>query len=80
VIEVFYEYRDCQIAIKQTMKRHKGQRVRTIGYRFHVWASEGLGRHQYISKKSEALATEAEAFGAAQQVIDIIFKVLKKRG
>lgn len=80
MIETFHDYKGCQIAIKQTMKRHKGQRARTIGYRFHIWTPEELGRYQYISKKSEALATESEAFGTAQQVIDIIFKVLEERG
>lgn len=80
MIETFHEYKDCQIAIKQTMKRHKGQRVKTVAYRFHIWTPEEIGQRQYISKKSEALPMETETLDAARQIIDIIFKVLEERG
>jgi len=75
MIETFHEYKGCQIAIKQTMKRHKGEKVKTIAYRFCISTPD---EYQYISKKSEALATEAETLDAARQIIDIIFKPLEE--
>lgn len=72
--ETFHQYKGYQIVIKQTMKRHKGQKVRTIAYRFHVWTPE---EHQYISKKSESLATEADALRVAQQMIDTTFTTVE---
>lgn len=72
----FYDYKNCRIAIKQTMKRHKGQRVRTLAYRFKIWTADN--KHQYTSNKSESLPTESAALRAAQQIVDTIFKVLEK--
>ena len=77
MIETFHEYKGCQIAIKQTMKRHKGEKVKTIAYRFCISTPDEC---QYISKKSEALPTKADTLDAAQQIVDTIFKVLEKRG
>lgn len=71
VTETVYQYKGCRIAIKQTMKRYKGQRVRTVAYRFHIWTPK---EYQYISKKSESLATEEEALNAAQQIVDRILQ------
>ena len=74
--ETFHDYNGCRITIKQTMKRHKGQRVRTVAYQFHVWTLEG---HQYISKKSELLIMGEEALSVAQQIVDTIVETLEKR-
>ena len=77
MIETFHEYKGYQVAIKQTTKRHKGQRLKTVAYRFCISTP---GEHQYISKKSETLPTKADTLDAAQQIVDTIFKVLEKRG